>query len=101
MPPPFLCRLTSTFPAPLPAVTTNAFPHLAYLELSSYFIAWYKAPRGSPAPPVPLDAERMFYFYNLQPVRNECPGDPVGPPQLNSDARYPTEDAIYVTLLLG
>lgn len=83
------------------AVTTNAFPHLAYLELSSYFISWYKAPAGSPAPPISPGAERLFYFYNLQPVRNACPGDPVGPPQLNENARYPIEDAAYATVLLG
>eukprot|EP01047_Picozoa_sp_COSAG01_P062323 COSAG01_NODE_7908_length_2997_cov_10.717046_2_plen_378_part_00 len=28
----------------------NTFPHLAYLQLSSFFIEWYKQPAGSAAP---------------------------------------------------
>jgi hypothetical protein len=81
--------------------TTNAFPHAAYLNLAAYFIAWYKLPPGSPAPPIPAEQERLLYFYNLQPIRNPCPQDPVGPPSLNSNARYPVEDAVYATLLLA
>jgi hypothetical protein len=78
----------------------NAYPHLAYLELSSYFIAWYKLPAGSPAPPV--TEESLFYFYNLQPANNSCPGDPVGPPSINfHDPNFPIEDKLYATLLIN
>ena len=34
-------------------------------------------------------------------MRNTCPKDPVGPPSLNENTRYPIEDAVYVTLLLA
>lgn len=55
------------------------FPHVAYLQLSAYFVQWYKAPAGSPPPPVSIEDEAIFYFYHLQPVHNRCPSDPVGP----------------------
>ena len=45
--------------------------------------------------------EAVFYFYNLQPVNNSCPGDPAGPPDLRSDPGFPLEDALYATLLLA
>ena len=45
--------------------------------------------------------EPVFYFYNLQPVNNSCPGDPHGPPDLHSDREFPLEDALYATLLLA
>ena len=78
----------------------NAFPHLAYLELSAYYIGWYRLPPGSPAPPI--NTEKLFYFYNLQPVNNTCPGDPVGPGRfVRSDRQYPMEDRLYATLLLN
>ena len=78
----------------------NAFPHLAYLELSAYFIQWYKLPAGSPAPSI--TTEKLFYFYNLQPVNNSCPGDPLGPGRfVRLDARYPIENRLYATLLLN
>ena len=51
----------------------NTFPHLAYLELSRHFIAWYKLPAGSPPPRVRPADERLFYFYNLQ-VREHVHG---------------------------
>ena len=71
----------------------NAFPHLAYLELSSYFIQWYKLPAGSPAPPI--TTEQLFYFYNLQPANNSCPGDPVGPGRfVLDDPEFPLEDRL-------
>ena len=80
----------------------NLFPHQAYLDLSAYYIRWFKLPAGSPAPPVPPDDERLVYFYNLQPVNNSCPGDPVGPlSKIAGDAQYPLEDAVYVTALLA
>ncbi len=55
------------------------FPHMAYLQLSAYFVQWYKAPAGSPPPPVTEQEEAIFYFYHLQPVDNNCPDDPLGP----------------------
>ena len=80
----------------------NLFPHDAYRELSAYFIRWWKAPAGSPPPPVRGADEAVFFFYNLQPVNNSCPGDPVGPAVRNaSDPDYPVEDAVYVTALLA
>ena len=78
----------------------NAFPHLAYLELSAYYISWYKLPAGAPAPPVVT--EKLFYFYNLQPVNNSCPGDPLGPGRfVLADSHFPREDRLYATLLLN
>lgn len=76
----------------------NTFPHLAYLQLSSYFIEWYKLPTGSPPPEV--RNETLFYFYNSQPVNNTCPGDPLGPGSVNTDAEFPAEDMLYATVLL-
>ena len=58
----------------------TAFPHTAYLELSHYYIKWYKQPAGSTPPPVTPDEEGVFFFYNLQPVHNKCPGDYYGRP---------------------
>ncbi len=86
---------------------TSTFPHTGYLELSAYFARWYKLPAGSSAPAVTPKDEAVFYFYNLQPVHNPCPGDPRRPtnPVLNTtfvtDARYPAEDALYATVLLS
>ena len=54
------------------AAGPNLFPHTAHLELSSHFVKWYQLPAGSPEPAVPLGDERLFYFYNLQPVNNPC-----------------------------
>ena len=80
----------------------NAFPHLAYLELSSYFIKWYKLPAGSDAPKILPPDEKVFYFYNLQPANNSCPGDPTGPGRhVLNDTNYPVEDKLYATLLLN
>ena len=45
----------------------NAFPHLAYLELSAYFIQWYKLPAGSAAPPYHNGAAVLL----LQPAAGE------------------------------
>eukprot|EP01044_Picomonas_judraskeda_P001878 COSAG03_NODE_120_length_12312_cov_15.216900_9_plen_352_part_00 len=71
----------------------NAFPHLAYLELSAYFIQWYKLPAGSAAPPI--TTEQLFYFYNLQPANNSCPGDPLGPGRfVLDDPQFPLEDRL-------
>ena len=78
----------------------NAFPHLAYLELSAYFIQWYKLPPGSVAPKI--TEEKVFFFYNLQPVNNSCPGDPEGQGRLVlSDPNFPLEDRLYATMLLN
>lgn len=55
------------------------FPHDAYLELSRYFISWYKLPTGSAPPAVAAGDEKLMYFYNLQPVNNSCPDDSTGP----------------------
>lgn len=76
----------------------NTFPHLAYLELSAYFIRWYKSPPGSPAPVV-LE-ETLFYFYDLQGINNTCVNDPLGPGVVNQDALFPSENALYATVLL-
>ena len=48
-----------------------------------------------------VKSERIFYFYNLQPVNNSCRGDPLGPPAIYQDAAFPPEDKLYVTLLLN
>jgi hypothetical protein len=80
----------------------NEYPHDAYLELSAHFIKWYKLPAGAPEPAILPARESLFYFYNLQPVDNDCPGDPVGPlDKIRTDAAFPLEDAVYVTALLA
>eukprot|EP01047_Picozoa_sp_COSAG01_P010741 COSAG01_NODE_461_length_16698_cov_113.458160_3_plen_548_part_00 len=88
-------------PAAPHLVTHTDFPHMAYLELSSYFIKWYKSPAGSGAPVVAAVDEAVFYFYNLQPVGNPCPLDQTGPDTIHATAEYPAEDAVYVTSLLA
>ena len=85
-------------PAAPHLVMHTDFPHMAYLELSSYFITWYKLPAGSPAPPV-VD-EAVYYFYNLQPIGNPCPLDQTGQDTIHATQAYPAEDAVYVTTLL-
>ena len=105
----------------------NAFPHLAYLELSAYLFEWYKRPPGAAAPVVAASQEKLFYFYNLQPWNNSCPvsaaagqlhvteiptvclqlsntcqGDSLGPGRfVVSDAAYPMDDKLYATLLVN
>eukprot|EP01048_Picozoa_sp_COSAG05_P019606 COSAG05_NODE_3113_length_2315_cov_14.234206_1_plen_405_part_00 len=54
----------------------TAYPHIAYLQLSRYFIRWYKQPHGSAAPPITVEDEAIFYFYNLQPVDKELQSHP-------------------------
>jgi hypothetical protein len=81
------------------------YPHIAYLQLSRYFIQWYKQPAGSAAPAVAAEDEAVFYFYNLQSVLNKCPLDKWGPPApghgAGHDTEYPKEDMVYVTSLLA
>ena len=61
---------------------------------------WYKQPPGSPAPAI--TTEKLFYFYDLQPANNSCPGDPVGPGgHVVADPNFPIEDMLYATLLLN
>ena len=112
----------------------NAFPHLAYLELSSHFIEWYRRPPNSPAPGehsplgpfseaktfrrvtklfllgcvftavlcAEITTEKLFFFYNLQPANNSCPGDPLGPGRfVLADREFPLEDRLYATLQLN
>lgn len=56
----------------------TSFPHIAYLQLSHYYIKWYKQPARTAPPSVDAGEEAVFYFYNLQPVHNQCPGDYYG-----------------------
>ena len=78
----------------------NAFPHLAYLELSSHFIEWYRRPPNSPPPEI--TTEKLFFFFNLQPANNSCPGDPLGPGRfVLADREFPLEDRLYATLQLN
>lgn len=81
------------------------YPHIAYLQLSRYFIQWYKQPAGSAAPAVATEDEAIFFFYNLQSVFNKCPLDKWGPPHpghlAGHDPEYPIEDMVYVTGLLA
>jgi glucan endo-1,3-alpha-glucosidase len=61
---------------------------------------WYKQPPGSAAPAIVK--EQLFYFYDLQPANNSCPGDPLGPGRhVVSDLKFPIEDMLYATLLLS
>lgn len=61
---------------------------------------WYKQPPGSLAPAI--SQEKLFYFYDLQPANNSCPGDPIGPGRhVVSDPQFPIEDMLYATLLLN
>jgi hypothetical protein len=77
----------------------NAFPHLVYIELSAYFIEWYRLPPGSPARAI--TNEQLFYFYNLQPWSKLCPDDPVGHPartRVWNDPDFPMGNKLYATL---
>ena len=48
-----------------------------------------------------MTREQLYYFYNLQPVNNSCPGDQLGPPAVYQDTAFPPEDRLYATLLLN
>jgi hypothetical protein len=52
-------------------------------------ICRYKQPAGSPAPAV-VD-EKLFWFYNLQPVNNSCTDDPLGPGSISIDDAFVAE----------
>jgi hypothetical protein len=82
-------------------VTHTDFPHQAYLQLSAYFIRWYKLPAGSAAPLVTRADEALFYFYNLQPISNACPLDETGQDTIHATTAYPAEDMVYITCLLA
>lgn len=85
------------------------WPHVGYLELSRYFIQWYKMPYGSPPPRIVPGAvknatsfpEQLFYFHNLQYIGNNCSEDPLRRPGYAFNARYPLEDRVYATTLLA
>jgi glucan endo-1,3-alpha-glucosidase len=63
--------------------------HSGYLELSRYFIEWYKTGRKPE-----MKREGLFYFYRTHPREAEAPGDkPV------KDRHGPVEDVLYVTTL--
>jgi hypothetical protein len=56
------------------AMAMAAYLILPYIILSGR----YQQPVDSPAPAVGADEEAVFYFYNLQPIHNQCPGDYYG-----------------------
>ena len=91
----------STYPAWSYGI--NNWTHAGYLELAAAFIPWYKAPPGSPMPPIQPSAEAGYFFYNLQAINNSCPNDPVGPYAKYSynDPAYPLEDVVYLHTMLS
>jgi glucan endo-1,3-alpha-glucosidase len=65
--------------------------HAGYLELSKYYISWYK--NGFVAPPIDRDA--LFYFYRIAPlnlvITNDVPVTAMSPYE---------SDLIYLTTML-
>jgi glucan endo-1,3-alpha-glucosidase len=72
--------------------TPHRYCHAAYLELSKYYIAWYKTGQEPP-----IDRDALFYFYRTHP-KNAVASDPKDAP-VTSFGGDP-QDVIYSTVFL-
>ena len=73
-------------------MTTPRPCHAAYLELSKYFITWYKTGK-----PPPVDRDSLFYFYRTHPkdalaARDDAPV---------TSRIGEVNDTLYITTLLA